>query len=35
VCDAVVRIFGVKLEVVAEGPDHPVWVTGAAGIHRV
>ena len=30
---AVVRIFGVKLG--AAGPDHPVWVTGAAGIHRV
>ena len=25
----------VKLGAVAEGPDHPVWVTGAGGIHRV
>ena len=29
--NAVVRIFGVKLGPVAEGPDHPVWVTGAGG----
>ena len=30
----VVRIFAVELGAVAEGPDHPVWVTGVAGISR-
>jgi hypothetical protein len=35
VYDAVVKIFEVKLRAVAQGSDHPVWVTGPAGIDRV
>jgi hypothetical protein len=35
VYDAVVKIFEVKRGAVVQGSDHPMWVTGAAGIDRV